>query len=291
MALRRPTVVLLDIEGTTTSISFVKDTLFPYARENVEAFLADKANQEAASAAVALLRQQATEDVNEDLEGAVAIPEGHVADSTVLAAAVQNVHWQMSIDRKTTALKSLQGQIWQKAYQDGVIKGHLYDDVEPALRTWKDQGIKIYIYSSGSIKAQKLLFGHSQQGDIKPLLSGYFDTTTGHKREAESYVKIAQAIDTDPATVLFLTDVVQEARAAKAAGMNAVLSVRPGNTELDQAARDEFQTITSFEQLAFAPEQPSVGDTRPAPESEGTQQDAEEANTESTGATKRLRSQ
>jgi enolase-phosphatase E1 len=192
-----PRAILTDIEGTTSSIAFVAETLFPYARERLPAFVA--AHPEAAAPILT--------------EVAAAEPGDPVATL---------IRW-IDEDRKATPLKALQGMIWEDGYREGAFTGHIYDDAVAALRRWHGAGIALYIFSSGSVAAQKLLFGHSDAGDLTPLFSGYFDTTTGPKREAPSYISIADAIGFDPADILFLSDTPEEIAAARAAGMQALL--------------------------------------------------------------------
>lgn len=237
---------LLDIEGTTTSIAFVYDTLFPYARAQVGAFLAARWDDEGVQADLDALRTLAAEDAAAGRD----VPAIAPADAPVAAqveSAAANVLAQMDADRKTTALKSLQGKIWKDGYATGELRGHVFDDVAPALARWKDAGERIYIYSSGSVAAQKLLFGASEAGDLMPWLDGYFDTTTGPKKEAASYTAIAEAVGDAPAAVTFVTDNLDEAKAAHAAGMQVRLSVRPGNPAV---APHAFTEITSFDAIA-----------------------------------------
>uniref|UniRef100_A0A6I8SVV5 Enolase-phosphatase E1 n=1 Tax=Xenopus tropicalis TaxID=8364 RepID=A0A6I8SVV5_XENTR len=203
------TVILLDIEGTTTPITFVKDVLFPYVKENIKKYLLEHWQEKECQEDVTQLQKQAEKDSH--LDGFVPIPSG-VSDNTtehMIQAVVDNVYWQMSFDRKTTALKQLQGHIWRSAYISGQLKGEVYEDVVPSIRQWRELGIKLYIYSSGSIDAQKLLFGYSIEGDLLKLLDGHFDTNIGHKVESKSYRNIADNIGCLPENILFLTDVVK----------------------------------------------------------------------------------
>lgn len=220
--------LLLDIEGTTTSIAFVYDVLFPYAREHVREFLEAHFEDAEVKAAVASIREQAHRDRQAGLEGAVAIPES--GDDTI-DRVVQNVIWQMDNDRKTTGLKSLQGMIWKHGYASGQLRAHVFADVRPAFERWSSDGIPIYIYSSGSIAAQKLLFGHSEAGDLRRFLDDYFDTTTGPKKEARSYRQIAETIGVETQHIVFATDNLDEARASDDAGMKAIIMDRPSNTD------------------------------------------------------------
>ncbi|KAM5339424.1 enolase-phosphatase E1 isoform 2-T2 [Glossophaga mutica] len=202
-------VILLDIEGTTTPIAFVKDILFPYIKENVKEYLQTHWEEEECQQDVSLLRKQAEEDSY--LVGAVPIPAAseNGADDLqqMIQAVVDNVCWQMSLDRKTTALKQLQGHMWRAAFTAGRVKAEFFEDVVPAVRKWREAGMKVYVYSSGSVEAQKLLFGYSTEGDILELIDGHFDTKIGHKVESESYRKIADSIGCSTSNILFLTDI------------------------------------------------------------------------------------
>ncbi|KAL2304824.1 hypothetical protein Nmel_006779 [Mimus melanotis] len=233
--------ILLDIEGTTTPIAFVQETLFPYIKDNVKEYLRAHWEEEECQRDVGLLRKQAQEDSS--LEGAVPIPlesgSGEEELERVIQAVVDNVHWQMSLDRKTTALKQLQGHMWRAAYATGHVKGdtwlmislpldlllpaalfcsRVFEDVVPAIRKWREAGMKVYIYSSGSVEAQKLLFGYSTEGDILELFDGHFDTKIGPKVESESYRRIAASIGCATNNILFLTDVPRGMSPASAAG-------------------------------------------------------------------------
>ncbi|RVE47491.1 hypothetical protein evm_007902 [Chilo suppressalis] len=203
-------ILLLDIEGTTTSISFVKEKLFPYAEENVKQFLDSQWESDDVKGAVSALRKLALEDKEKNVDGVVAIPGEDASKEDQIEGLVNSVKWQMSSDRKAGPLKLLQGLIWKQGYDSGDIKGHVYDDVLPALEQWRaTEGQKIYIYSSGSVDAQKLLFGQSLAGDLLPHIDGHFDTAVGAKQEAVSYVKIAEKIGCQPAEILFLTDILK----------------------------------------------------------------------------------
>lgn len=239
--------IICDIEGTTSSISFVKDVLFPYALKNVEEYLKTHWNEDATKTVVAALREQADEDKKAEVEDVVTIPAEDSED--VIPDVVKNVKWQMSLDRKTGALKTLQGLVWAKGYKDGSIKGHVYEDVKKALEQWNEGGRKVYIYSSGSVDAQKMLFEHSEQGDLVKYLSGYYDTKIGAKEEKDSYEAILKKVETTGEESLFLTDVVAEAKAAKEAGLNVVLLDRTGDADLSEADRKEFTVISSFSDL------------------------------------------
>ena len=218
--------IVTDIEGTTSDIRFVHDVLFPYARENLAAFIA--AFQHRDDVALAL----------SDLRDEIAQPQATVEDT--IAALFKF----MDEDRKSTALKALQGMIWRDGYLNGSFTGHLYADVLPVFRAWQQQGIKLYVYSSGSVAAQKLLFGYSDAGDITHLFSGYFDTHVGAKRETASYRNIAAEIGLSPDELLFLSDIHQELDAAQDAGWNTVQLIRG---EADTASR--HRQVNRFDQI------------------------------------------
>lgn len=247
--------VVVDIEGTTTSINFVKETLFPYVRENLEEYINSKWSDKELQEDVALLREQANTDATEKVEGAIDIPEGE--GDEVKASVIKNVLWQMDGDRKTKALKQLQGHIWRNGYSSGKIVGHLYDDVKDCLKTWSEAGKNIYVYSSGSVEAQKLLFGNTKDGDLLNFFSGYFDTEIGPKTESASYVKIVEnlkengKVASEAKDILFLTDVLKEAQAAAEAGMKVAIVIREGNTPLPDDTKDSFPMISSFSDLTF----------------------------------------
>lgn len=239
-------VILLDIEGTITSISFVKDTLFPYVTRVLEEYIEKYWDDESFQQDLELLREQAVIDSN--VEGFVPISSGDNAKKSV----INNVLWQMTNDRKTTALKQLQGHIWKDGYESGLLKGHLYEDVLPVLNKLTDLGKKIYTYSSGSTKAQEYLFQYSMYGDVSGIFLKYFDTKMGPKGSETSYTNIASEINVDCSDILFLTDVVVEAEAAVKAGCNSFLLVRPGNAPLDPEKSSKFRTIKTLHELLEA---------------------------------------
>jgi enolase-phosphatase E1 len=220
--------ILLDIEGTTTPVAFVYQVLFPFARQHLEEFLRQLEPTDLLSGVVSDLRKEHHDDVARG-EG----PPVWRSDSpqTVLESAMNYVFWLMDQDRKSTALKSLQGKIWEAGYLSGRLRGEVYPDVAPAFARWTRQQKRIYIYSSGSVLAQKLLFAHTTDGDLTKFLSGYFDTTTGPKREPASYQSISHQIDVPAVEILFLSDVTAELEAARTAGLQTTLCVRPGNAE------------------------------------------------------------
>ncbi|KAK7573500.1 hypothetical protein V9T40_010691 [Parthenolecanium corni] len=236
--------VLLDIEGTTTSISFVKDVLFPYYRENLNHYVDSHWNELEFQSDLALLKDQCALDIANNEPGVVPIDESNKN------SVIQNILWQMNSNRKTPALKNLEGHMYRSGVEANELKGHVYDDVKPALARWKEKGKKLFIYSSGSVEAQKLLFGYSDFGNMLDLFDGHFDTTVGLKVEPSSYENIARTIGCSPSDVLFLTDVVKEAEAASKAGCRVIISIRPGNALLTEEEKLKFDCIQSFSQLS-----------------------------------------
>jgi enolase-phosphatase E1 len=219
--------VVLDIEGTTTPVAFVYDVLFPFARAHVAEYLAREQNSHRCRSAIALLRDEQTADAQ----------RGDV---------VEYVHWLMDRDRKSPGLKMLQGLIWEAGYRSGELKGDVYADVPTALERWRARGRKIYIYSSGSVLAQQLLFSTTEAGDLTTSLSGYFDTGVGPKTSPESYRIITSRIDVPPAQALFVSDVVSELDAAREIGMQTALCVRgPGSA----APHGEHRVIHTFDDI------------------------------------------
>ena len=196
--------IVTDIEGTTSSISFVKDVLFPYARKALPAFVRMHGNEP---------------EVRKWLDVAAADAGGVCQDET-LAEVLQG--W-IDEDRKHPALKALQGMIWASGYKGGAYRAHVYPDAVDGLRRWHAAGHPLYVYSSGSVPAQQLLFGHSTAGDLSPLFSGWFDTAIGGKRESSSYRNLVTALGRAPSEIVFLSDVVEELDAAQAAGLDTVL--------------------------------------------------------------------
>lgn len=222
--------VLVDIEGTTSTIAFVHEVLFPYADARLDAYVAAHRHEPAVAGA---MRAAAT----------LAGEAPDAPDSTVLA----HLHHWLAHDVKATPLKTLQGLIWAEGYAHNALRGHVYRDAAAGLRRWHAAGLTLYVYSSGSVEAQRVLFGNSLHGDLAPLFSGYFDTTTGPKREAASYATIAIAIAVAPPDVVFLSDVDAELGAAQAAGMQTIRLLRPADTP--PGATTAHPSVTSFDEL------------------------------------------
>ncbi len=218
--------VLLDVEGTTTPIAFVRDVLFPFARARLPDLLRTRAGDPAVAAELAAVR-----------------------DAAPLQDPLAALLGWMDADAKATPLKALQGLVWREGYESGGLRGAMYPDVAPCLRQWRGQGLRLFIYSSGSTEAQRLIFGHSSEGDLSPLLDGYFDTRMGPKREAASYGAIAGSIGLPPGAILFLSDVEAELDAAAAAGLATTQLVRAAD---GTAASDRHPTAATFPDVALS---------------------------------------
>jgi enolase-phosphatase E1 len=227
MSAERPRLYLLDVEGTVAPISLVTEQLFPYARTHLPQYLKENLQDPDVQADLRLLAEENRAEESQDC------PTYGVEIRNELFARAY-LMWLMDRDRKSTALKSLQGKIWKSGFESGELKGTLFDDVPEAFRRWAAVG-KVAIYSSGSVEAQKLLFGHTVFGDLRPLIAGYFDTRTGPKTESASYAAIAKQMDVAPGDAVFFSDVVRELDAAREAGMQTRVVVREGNALVEDA--------------------------------------------------------
>ena len=228
-------VYLLDVEGTVAPISLVSEQLFPYARAHFSDFLKKNTNDPAVRADLMLLSE---ENEAETDRSAPPLPNvkftGFVDGTRFPLDELIYLIWMMDHDRKSTALKSLQGKIWKAGFECGELKGTLFADVPDALRRWSANA-SVAIYSSGSVEAQRLLFRYSTFGDLTGLISNYFDTRTGAKGEPASYTAITAAMEVAPEEVLFFSDVVRELDAARTAGCQTRLVVREGNAPVEDA--------------------------------------------------------
>ncbi len=220
--------IVTDIEGTTSSISFVKDVLFPYARANLAGFIRSRAGD--------LQVKPLLEDVCRELGESLSIEQ----------IISQFIEW-LDEDKKVTPLKSLQGLIWEAGYRQGDFKGHVYPDAAAKLKAWKTGSLSLYIYSSGSVYAQKLLFAHTEYGDLTPLFSGYFDTHIGGKKDRSSYLEIAGQLAIPAHQLLFLSDIKEELDAAKTAGFETIWLIRDGAPDPEA----EHRQVSSFDQISF----------------------------------------
>ncbi|WP_282364641.1 acireductone synthase [Pseudomonas sp. PS01297] len=215
--------ILTDIEGTTSAVSFVFDVLFPFAAKHLPDFVREHAEDPEVAMQLGAVRLDSGEP-EADVERVIEILQQWIAE-----------------DRKATPLKALQGMIWKQGYEAAELKGHVYPDAVEALKAWHEKGYDLYVYSSGSIQAQQLIFGCSEAGDLTPLFSGYFDTTSGPKREAQSYRHITEAIGCPAGKILFLSDIVEELDAAQQAGMQTCGLAREGWKKLG-----DHLTVSSF---------------------------------------------
>jgi enolase-phosphatase E1 len=244
---------LLDIEGTVAPLTLTTGQLFPYARKHFAEFLKSYAGERAVSEDLLLLVEENLRENDADAPRIVTVDPaaGHGLAASVDGTALREralayLLWLMDRDRKSTALKSLQGKIWKTGFESGELKGELFADVPAAFRRWSANG-KVAIYSSGSVEAQKLLFGHTVFGDLRPLITGYFDTRTGPKMESTSYAAIAKAMEVASDEAVFFSDVVKELDAARAAGMETRLVMREGNAVVEDARGHE--RVDSFEAM------------------------------------------
>lgn len=264
MMVVRPRLYLLDVEGTVAPISLVSEQLFPFARAHFESFLKTSfadLDKNPASHAQSLAEGGFLSDLamlqmenrgEKDSDAPSLMPLGFprdaknvsISSSAAIPIVLRYVFWLMDHDRKSTALKSLQGKIWKAGFESGELNGTLFPDVLPALERWAAHG-RVAIYSSGSASAQQLLFRHSIFGDLTHLIAGYFDTRIGAKTESASYTAIAAAMKVEQHEVCFFSDVVRELDSARQAGMETRLVVREGNTPVDDA-HGHF-TINSFD--------------------------------------------
>jgi enolase-phosphatase E1 len=227
-------MILLDIEGTTTPIAFVTETLFPYARTHLPQYLDRHGGTPEVREAVARLYDEYERDRGRGEP---------VPDWTPLAYLT----WLMDRDRKSPALKELQGRVWEEGYRNGTLVSQVFEDVPRALARWRDAGIPVGIYSSGSVRAQQWLFRRSTAGDLTPLLSWHFDTAVGAKQDAASYARIAADVNVPPAEILFVSDVAAELDAARAAGLRTTMMVRPGNPPQPDAGH---RVVRSFDEIS-----------------------------------------
>ena len=219
--------VLMDIEGTTTSVSFVYDVLFPYFLTNVDKLLFNDSVEVVA----------AFDEVKELVKNESGL------DLLSRQDCINQLVLWCKEDRKVTPLKFLQGVIWEEGYLAGTLVSHVYDDVPHSLKEWYDNKIELAIFSSGSVEAQKLIFKFANQGDLSNYLSAYFDTVTGPKREANTYKLIADQLQFPASSILFLSDIREELMAAEEAGMQTIQLVRPGTTSNWKNTAENFTEI------------------------------------------------
>ena len=225
--------ILLDVEGTTSAVAYVYDVMFPFARTGLASYL----DTHWESPALAEVRQQVAADAD--------TPDAENDRATFEAEVVR----MMDGDAKATGLKHLQGLIWEAGFESGELIAHVYDDVPPALHRWQQAGIDLRIYSSGSVHAQQLFFAHTVAGDLLHFFTGHYDTKIGGKREATSYTHVTDDWGLAPGEILFLSDVVAELDAAREAGMQTALCLRPGNAEVDD--KNGHAACPSFAEISI----------------------------------------
>jgi enolase-phosphatase E1 len=225
----RAKAALIDIEGTVGSIAFVRDVLFPYAKERIDGYVHEHAEEPWMRAILDEAAREAGVDVHN------------------LPAILHALHTWSDADIKVTPLKELQGYIWVEGFESSGLRGHLYEDAIEALFRFRDAGVRLYIYSSGSVAAQKLLFGHSVAGDLLPLFSGFYDTTIGGKREATSYERIVNEVDAVPSDVIFFSDNASELDAAQEAGVQTVQLARPEDGTVPSTAHTSVESFNEID--------------------------------------------
>jgi enolase-phosphatase E1 len=233
--------IILDIEGTTTPIAFVAKRLFPYARTHLTSYL--NTHRAASADVIDRLRAEHRQESDETPPA-----WSDASDEARIRSATEYVDWLMDRDRKSPALKELQGRIWKDGYVSGELIGEVFPDIPVALERWHRLGIPVGIFSSGSVLAQRLLFRHSSFGDLTSLLRWHFDTAVGAKGEAESYQRIASTVGVSPEQILFVSDSVREVDAARAAGMQTRLSERPGNAV---SPKHDHPVVRSFDEIIW----------------------------------------
>jgi enolase-phosphatase E1 len=233
--------IILDIEGTTTPIAFVAETLFPYARAHLASYL----DAHWADCVDAIERLRAEHHQEKD---PLVTPWSEESRGTRRASVIAFVEWLMDRDRKSPALKELQGRIWEHGYRHGELIGEVFPDVPTALARWHRAGVPVGIFSSGSVLAQQLLFRHSSAGDLTRFLRWHFDTGIGAKGERESYTRIVTEVGATSAEILFVSDVVRELDAARASGMQTLLAARPGNAV---QPKHDHPVVRTFDEIAL----------------------------------------
>lgn len=243
---------MLDIEGTTTSLRFIKDALFPYIKRSLAKYLRERWHSDEVIATLARLIRQEERDNREGLSPPKIWKLTETNDmNKIIDSIVSNVIWQMDSKRHNTALKQLQILVWVYGYENNELKGHVYEDVGDSFRRWRSMGIRLFAYSTGMAVAQQLLFSNSSQGNLMNLIENYFDVLVGPKNSAPSFRKIAWYMSVPTTQLLFITDTVDEGRAAKDAGCQVVLVQRPENRRIPPSLINEFPIVTSLNHIEF----------------------------------------
>lgn len=249
--LRQPSCIVLDIEGTTTSLKFIKDVLFPYIKSALARYLKERWTTDEVTSTLARLIRQEERDLKEGLSPPKIWKVTETSDMRkIIDSIVNNVTWQMDARRHNTALKQLQILVWVYGYETNELKGHVYEDVGTAFRRWRSMGIRLFVFSTGMAMAQQLLFSNSTQGNLLNMIENYFDLLVGPKTLASSFKRIASTyINVSTREILFITDSPDEARAARDAGCQAVLVQRPENRKISSA--QDFLIVNSLLQIEF----------------------------------------
>lgn len=239
------THLLLDIEGTTCPVSFVSQVLFPYASAQMGSYLESHRDDPEIKSLLEEVDQAWGQDTAPEAQ-TLRVGLGEEIANNRVGAVAAYLRQLIERDVKLTALKDLQGRIWRHGYASGEITARLFDDVPAALQRWHEAGYSLGVYSSGSVPAQQLLYGHCQAGDITGLFSHWFDTRTGGKKEPKSYALIAMQMSTAPEQILFISDAIAELEAASQSGMAVLFSDREGNPERESG---RFERISDYGQL------------------------------------------
>ena len=239
--------LLLDIEGTTCPVSFVSDVLFPFAKKELSRYITQCWNKSPNNKTIQAARKEWKDDQSaESMKIKQQVKQGQTGEVDGLIEYLKHL---ISIDRKSTALKDLQGKIWENGYSNGELKSQLFPETAECLRQWHEQGLTLSVYSSGSIQAQKLLYRHSSNGDLEDLFSHWFDTHTGPKKSTESYTTIAEKLHTSPNKIWFVSDNGAECDSARLAGMHTLFSLRDGNPDRDPRDHTVVQSLREVSAL------------------------------------------
>ena len=242
--------LLLDIEGTTCPVSFVSDVLFPFAKQELSHYIKQHWDESPHKKPIQAAKKEWLDDQSPEsmkIKQQVAKRETEEMDGLI-----QYLKHLISIDKKSTALKDLQGKIWEHGYSIGELKSQLFPESSECLRKWHEQGLTLSVYSSGSIQAQKLLYRHSPAGDLEKLFSHWFDTHTGPKKSTESYTKIAEQLQSSPNKIWFVSDNGDECNSARLAGMHTLFSLREGNPDRDPRDHKVVHSLREVSALLIA---------------------------------------
>ena len=233
--------LLLDIEGTTCPVSFVSDVLFPFAKQELSEYIKQHRNTSPHNKLIQAAKKEWLDDQSpESIQIKQQVMKGETEE---IDGLIQYLKHLIAIDKKSTALKDLQGKIWENGYNNGELKSQLFPETAECLREWREQGLTLSVYSSGSIQAQKLLYRHSPAGDLEKLFSHWFDTHTGPKKSTESYIRIAEQLHSSPNKIWFVSDNGAECDSARLAGMHTLFSLRDGNPDRDPRDHTVVQSL------------------------------------------------